>query len=152
MLIAKVTNDKIKVADFRSLFPNTSFPRSGPGAQWLQNNGCYPVTMWKPTTETQKLVPCEPYIEDGQVFTVQVQDKTAEDIEAETQSLSAKVRAQRDRILAQSDWRVMKSAETGTPMDADWEAYRQALRDVPQQEGFPQTVEWPNDPDYVEQE
>ena len=30
--------------------------------------------------------------------------------------------------------------------DADWQTYRQALRDVPTQEGFPWSVTWPEQP------
>lgn len=33
-----------------------------------------------------------------------------------------------------------------------WAKYRQALRDLPQQEGFPFNVEFPKSPDYVESE
>jgi hypothetical protein len=33
--------------------------------------------------------------------------------------------------------------ESNIPQDFQWAAYRQALRDVPTQAGFPWTVEWP---------
>jgi len=53
------------------------------------------------------------------------------------------VRAERDRLLAASDWTQVLDA----PVDqAAWAAYRQALRDVPQQEGFPHDVAWPVKP------
>lgn len=57
---------------------------------------------------------------------------------------SAKARAQRDALLAQSDWTQVADA----PVDqAAWSAYRQALRDVPQQSGFPDNVIWPTKPE-----
>ena len=56
------------------------------------------------------------------------------------------VRASRDTKLAESDWRVIKAAETATTLDAAWATYRQALRDVTAQSGFPWTITWPDAP------
>lgn len=53
------------------------------------------------------------------------------------------VRAERDRLLTASDWTQVSDA----PVDqAAWAEYRQALRDVPSQEGFPHSVVWPVKP------
>ena len=57
------------------------------------------------------------------------------------------VRAQRDTKLAECDWRVVKALEGGLPQDFDWAAYRQALRDVTTQAGFPWTIDWPTQPE-----
>ncbi|EDM72236.1 hypothetical protein RAZWK3B_08301 [Roseobacter sp. AzwK-3b] len=57
--------------------------------------------------------------------------------------LAAQVRAERDLRLMQTDWIYLP--DVTPPEDiADWKAYRQALRDVPQQEGFPGEVVWPD--------
>ncbi len=56
------------------------------------------------------------------------------------------VRATRDTKLAECDWRVIKAAETATTFDAAWATYRQALRDVTTQTGFPWTITWPDAP------
>jgi len=56
------------------------------------------------------------------------------------------VRSTRDSKLAESDWRVIKAAETATTLDAAWATYRQALRDVTAQSGFPWTITWPDAP------
>ena len=56
------------------------------------------------------------------------------------------VRASRDTKLAECDWRVIKAAETATTLDAAWATYRQALRDVTAQSGFPWTITWPDAP------
>jgi hypothetical protein len=53
------------------------------------------------------------------------------------------VRATRDSKLAECDWRVIKAAETATTLDSAWATYRQALRDVTGQSGFPWTIDWP---------
>lgn len=54
-------------------------------------------------------------------------------------------RKQRDKLLAESDWIVIKAKETGANIPSAWKLYRQALRDLPQQEGFP-NVEFPKKP------
>jgi len=52
-------------------------------------------------------------------------------------------RTQRDALLAESDWTQVLDA----PVDGEaWAAYRQALRDVPEQSGFPGDIEWPIKP------
>ena len=55
------------------------------------------------------------------------------------------VRTQRDAKLAESDWMVIKSAETGIALAAEWAAYRQALRDITTHANFPNLEEanWP---------
>jgi len=70
--------------------------------------------------------------------------KTAEQREAERlEQASDRVRAERDRLLTASDWTQVADA----PADATaWATYRQALRDVPQQEGFPENIKWPEKP------
>lgn len=57
---------------------------------------------------------------------------------------SAQARSERDRLLSASDWTQVADA----PVDqAAWAAYRQSLRDVPQQAGFPSNVTWPSKPE-----
>ena len=55
-------------------------------------------------------------------------------------------RNQRDRLLTETDWTQLADS----PLDANatviWQSYRQALRDIPQQPGFPLTIEWPEKP------
>lgn len=58
----------------------------------------------------------------------------------------ANVRSHRGSLLADSDWIVTKSLEAGQAVPADWAAYRQALRDVTAQTGFPYYVIWPTKP------
>jgi hypothetical protein len=53
------------------------------------------------------------------------------------------VRADRDKRLAETDWTQVADA----PVDKTaWATYRQALRDVPAQEGFPWDVTFPEQP------
>jgi hypothetical protein len=139
-----------KVSHYKDAFPNTSFPASGPTDAFLASHGAVKVSLFREHNRaTQKLVPCEPVVEDGFAFIVAVADKTAEEIAADVASKSAQVRAARDRALEACDWRVIRATETGVAMDQEWQGYRQALRDLPDAEGFPD-ISLPHDPDYVE--
>lgn len=52
-------------------------------------------------------------------------------------------RVVRDKLLAETDWWAV-SDRTMTQAETD---YRQALRDVPQQDGFPVDITWPTKPE-----
>lgn len=66
----------------------------------------------------------------------------SQDVEA-TAKQAERVREQRNDLLTSSDWTQVADA----PVDqAEWAEYRQALRDVTTQEGFPWTIEWPTQP------
>ena len=59
------------------------------------------------------------------------------------ETLKQQVRMERDILLAASDWTQVADA----PVDREaWAVYRQALRDIPKQEGFPTDVAWPVKP------
>jgi hypothetical protein len=95
MQLAIIDNGQvIKLDHYKSLFPNVSFPTTGPDETFLQANSALEVTIWKPTTELQKLVSVEPYIEGQYVYTVQVVEKTQEELDAEAANLLAQKNAQ----------------------------------------------------------
>ena len=48
---------------------------------------------------------------------------------------------QRNKLLLDSDWTQLP--DVSLPNVADWRIYRQTLRDVPKQTGFPTTIVWP---------
>lgn len=56
--------------------------------------------------------------------------------------------ARRSRLarLAACDWTQVADAPTSDEQRAAWATYRQALRDVPLQSGFPDNVTWPEEP------
>ena len=55
------------------------------------------------------------------------------------------IRAERNALLARTDWWVTKAAETGAIISDDQHAYRQALRDITTQTD-PFNVVWPSTP------
>jgi hypothetical protein len=61
----------------------------------------------------------------------------------ELEQEAKEIRNQRNALLAQSDWTQVPDAPVNS---GEWAEYRQALRDVPEQAGFPTDVDWPNRP------
>jgi len=79
---------------------------------------------------------------DGAVFDDDASILDWPDFQADPVAATAtQVRAQRDALLAASDSMALADRIT----DA-WRTYRQALRDVPSQSGFPTNVTWPMEP------
>ncbi len=56
---------------------------------------------------------------------------------------AAEVRAERNTKLAATDWTQITDA---TVDKTAWATYRQALRDISSQDGFPMTITWPDTP------
>jgi hypothetical protein len=133
-----------QIAHYKQMFPNVSFPANGPTDEWLTAQGAVKVSVFRPHDRaTQKLVSCDPVIEDGFAYIVEVADKTDAEIASDNASKAAKVRAERDRKLAATDWRFRSDMNPSQ----DWIDYCQDLRDIPEQDGFPNEVVWPVSPD-----
>lgn len=61
------------------------------------------------------------------------------------EALAEAIRAERDQKLLSTDW--TQAFDVPQATKDKWATYRQALRDIPQQEGFPATVVWPAQPE-----
>jgi hypothetical protein len=79
--------------------------------------------------------------DDNNVVTVQ--DQIDAKVAADNAALEATERATRDDLLKATDHYGLSDVTMSEAMTT----YRQALRDVPQQEGFPQTITWPTKPE-----
>lgn len=55
--------------------------------------------------------------------------------------------ARRDALLSGSDWVTARAIDLGEGVSANWREYRQALRDITEQAGFPSNVTWPSEPE-----
>jgi len=118
--------------------PNTSFPAEIPEAT-LNEYGVHTVTeTTKPTCDyaTQEVVENNPVLADG-VWTQSWSVNSRP-----TDVASEYVRSERNQRLFDTDHHAL-SDQT---LSADMATYRQALRDVPSQSGFPSSVTWPTKP------
>ena len=143
MFVAKVIDGQIAdTGKLTVMYPNTSFPASGVTDGWLSENNVQVIKGYREYDKsTQKLTKVSPYLEDGVVYDVQVEDLTSEEISSNTSAETARkeksVRDQRDRLLAESDWVTVKALELGESVPTAWATYRQALRDITSHENFP---------------
>ena len=55
-------------------------------------------------------------------------------------------RTERNKLLEESDWTQVLDAPIDSATREAYRTYRQALRDIPEQEGFPETITWPELP------
>jgi hypothetical protein len=72
-----------------------------------------------------------------------ITNATQEQIAERTTSKEKEIRNDRNRLLAETDWRFRSDL---TPSQA-WIDYCQALRDITSQAGFPWNVQWPSQPE-----
>ena len=66
-------------------------------------------------------------------------------IDYDFNTFAKEIRAKRDKLLNETDWTQMKDTALSEQKQEQYRVYRQALRDVPEQEGFPYDVVWPKE-------
>lgn len=113
MLIAKIENGEvIDISDYQSMFPNTSFPASGPDDEFMIANSCMYVNVYLPyDPTTQKLIPATPYIQINDpehplnwVYTVEVAELTPEEIQEMHDAQAAQNQQTASNLLYKTDW------------------------------------------------
>ena len=150
-MFVKTTNDQIDqypytVGNLRRDNPNTSFPKRV-SDEMLADWGVYPVAKadMPNVDHTQNLTEGQPALVDGQwQQTWVITDATPEEVSQRAAQQADDIRNTRNQLLSDSDWTQIADA----PVDATaWATYRQALRDVTSQVGFPYDITWPNKPE-----
>jgi hypothetical protein len=93
----------------------------------------------------QKLVLGDPELVNGQwVQQYSIVDLTIVELEDRNTVQAEFIRTERNNRLKDSDWTQVADAPVN---QSAWAEYRQALRDVTAQSGFPWTIEWPTQPE-----
>ena len=67
-------------------------------------------------------------------------------IQLEKEVLSLDVRLERNNLLSNTDHLIQSDYPISDEKKQEIKAYRQALRDIPQQDGFPDNIVWPDKP------
>ena len=106
----------------------------------------HPPHGWIPYTCTTDMD-----TEEGRELWEQLQSDTASIAEyvppvISDEALAAEARSKRDKLLADTDYLLMPDYPIESDRLAKIKTYRQALRDVPEQAGFPRTITWPEKP------
>lgn len=131
----------INEGDIMLKFPNTSFaiPFVPPTGYEFVSETPLPTC-----SETQFIVEGEPVFKNGKwTKTWIVENHSEERIIEITSNKAQAIRLQRDRLLLACDWTQLPDSSVDSNQ---WTAYRQALRDITEQSGFPFDVNWPEAP------
>lgn len=126
--------------------PNTSFPKQIP-TEVLSSFGVEPVALAQEPSfieRTQVLSQdAQPSLIEG-VWTLgwTVTDKSAEEVAEWDANEGMRIRLERNALLAETDWWCLSDQ---TPEQAQLN-YRQSLRDITNQSGFPHDIVWPTKP------
>lgn len=160
----KQTGELVSEQTFRAMHPNTSMPQQlteelinnfggdvvfeGPQAsggtvyQYSQRQGVEQINGKWYTKYILGPIFTDTTAEDGTVTTAAENEAAYKAMKDAEQAKS--VRATRGEKLKETDWTQVADA----PVDkAAWATYRQALRDVTAQEGFPWAIIWPTQPE-----
>ena len=131
--------------ELRRDHPDTSFPQQIPDTLAQEYNVFKVDPTERPVIDrTQRVIEVDPVLV-GDVWTqqFQVENKSSEELAKEDQQQSDYVRSQRNGLLTECDWTQLLDSPTDKQA---WAQYRQSLRDVTKQEGFPHEVTWPTKP------
>jgi hypothetical protein len=151
MFYAKLTADKkvirypYTLPDLRLDTPGTSFPIEIDDAT-AASFGVVPVKPTTPPQETHTInLERTAVLKDGVWVEKWLEiPATKEQIQERIASCANDVRQTRNQLLAECDWTQLPDAPT-LVLDS-WKEYRQSLRNVPKQQGFPWNIIWPQMP------
>jgi hypothetical protein len=135
------------LTDLRRSQPNVSFPAQI-SDETAADFGVYPVTpAEQPAPDHTLNFDRIAVLRDGTWFEEWTSTPaTPEEIAERTTAQAQGMRYERNELLARCDWTQL----TDSPLDADdkaaWALYRETLRMIPQQTGFPWNVNWPPTP------
>ena len=131
--------------EFRALFPNTSLPQQLTETliNSLGGDVVFEGPQAQPTRYQVGFADGVQQIEGKWYTKYSVADMDAEAIAAKDTEQAKAIRSQRTDKLKDSDWTQVADAPVN---QAAWATYRQALRDITAQPGFPWTVTWPDAP------
>jgi hypothetical protein len=132
------------IGELRKENPQTSFPKR-PSDELLAEWNVFPVLAGpSPFVDyTKNVVEGTPVNNNGWKQTWQVTEASASEVAERKASVETAAREQRNYLLKESDWTQVSDA----PVDQSaWAEYRQSLRDVTKQEGFPDSISWPRVP------
>jgi hypothetical protein len=138
-MYAVVENNQIKsIGDITVLFPNTSFPSTEEYGDFLTDNNLYPVTTnLEYNSNTEKLVPCEPYLQAGKVYNVRVEPISEDE--------------QKEILLAHIDFELISTEGLETKSDLSakdkqsWVKYREKLNLLKENSNISE-ITWPEKP------
>lgn len=148
-MFAKVNNGQLvkypyTLGMLRKENPNVSFPKNISDQILDQFNVVRVISTPRPEFDhTKDFSVTAEHVVGGWKEKWVATDLSAEAIANRTSLQETLIREQRDQLLSDSDWTQVADVPVNK---TEWATYRQALRDVPSQDGFPWSVNWPTKP------
>jgi hypothetical protein len=146
-----ITNDNVSkfpytLEELRADNPHTSFPIQM-SEEELAAWGVFEVEDQSPpefNEQTESIEIGAPALVDGKwIRAWSVVAAAPEEVERRTIVQAGLIRTERNRLLTATDYSQLPDFSGGSHNHEAITAYRQALREVPQQSGFPWSVDWP---------
>jgi hypothetical protein len=108
--------------------------------------GWFPVRLDEGIVD-EKFVGSMFIIHTNEVVEMKLWSKYTADEKAEMdRQVASAIRAERNTKLSECDWTQLNDTPLDNTAKVAWTTYRQALRDIPTQSGFPHNVVWPVKP------
>lgn len=142
MNVIKVLNGVVSqysIAQLKTDNPNVCFPKNIPESVLLSYNVYEYIVDEKPeyNSDTQTITESYVYESDNKWHKTKIVTQLSES------EAASNIRNRRNGLLSETDW----LGVSDVTMSDEWKAYRQALRDIPQQNGFPFNVTYPTKPE-----
>lgn len=141
-----ITKYPIGLVDVRRKYPQISFPRNFEEGDFAEYGVVKVHDVPQPSVDfdTERLEEGTPNFDGTQWNQVwNLVPLTAEEQQQITENKASRIRAERNQRLTNCDWTQLADNTADTNA---WAAYRQALRDLPAQAGFPHEITWPTEP------
>ena len=150
MYRVRSTGEVLSQGQVRSLYPNTSFPKTW-SPELVEELGLDPVlespapavnryqTAYKDGTEQDA--------NGNWVWKWSISEMSDDAKQTLDNEQANNIRATRNKLISDCDWTQLDDTPVTNAKKLEWATYRQALRDITTQSGFPWEVTWPTKPE-----
>ena len=152
-MYAKIENNQIvqypySTSQLFSSNPNVSFPSELSNDLLAEFNVIRVIVTGQPDYDAMT----ETVVEGTPVYSTErsrweqqwsIVSLSAEEVQQRNDAKASSVRAERGSLLSACDWTQVDDSPLSNVQKAAWATYRQALRDISAQTGFPWTIDWP---------
>ena len=143
-MFAKIKDNNViewPIYNIAQLFPNTSFPEPIKDIDLPEGYVIVHSSNPQSVNLNQKIVSGIPIFQNEKwVQGWNVVDMTTDEFNELKNIRAQDARVRRDNLLLESDWSQLPDVQVDKTL---WSEYRQALRNITTQPGFPFNVEWP---------
>lgn len=135
------------LTDLKFANPNTSFAAVITDEAAAEFN-CFPVTPTEQPAADYTVNLERTAVKNGDQWVEEwyTTPATEEEIAQRTEAKAIEVRQERNQKLEESDWTQLADSPLSPDDKGYWALYRETLRMIPQQPGFPWNVQWPPKP------